>query len=148
MWIFSPLSARHIKTCLGSMYVPEGILPPLFPHLLVLWLFADKNKLKEREIMKIWWGQGRDSNPGILKLTWTSPPPSPLPRSEWWYRLIKNASLYYEKRGRLQFGRTERQTAVSGPSVALVCATMSGMKFTAHMYTQKRGLLLLLFKAV
>ena len=41
-------------------------------------------------------------------------------------RLIKNSLLNYEKSGRLHLGRTERQTATSGLSVALVCTVMSG----------------------
>lgn len=64
-----------------------------FPHLLGLLLFTDKNKLKEGEIMKIWWEHGRDSDPGILKLTWAALPLSLLHRTEWWHGFIKNSSL-------------------------------------------------------
>ncbi len=121
----SPVCVPH-QTSLCSMCKQEWSHSPPFPHLLVLWLFADKNKLKEGEIMKMWWGHGRDSDPGILKLTWAAPPLSPLPRSEWWYRLIKNSSLYYEKSGCLHFGRAERQPPMSGLSVALACTIVSG----------------------
>lgn len=99
-----PLSVCHIA--LLSVPMQDGV-SILFPHLLLLWLFNDKNKLKDGEIMKIWWGLGRDRDPGILKLTWADPPLSPLPRIEWWYGLIKNALLNYEKSGRLHLGRTE-----------------------------------------
>lgn len=79
------LSACQVKLPLCSSRAREKeFFCPIFLNYWPLRLLTDKNKLKEVEIMKARWEQGKDSDPGILKLTWAAPALFLLLYSEWW----------------------------------------------------------------
>lgn len=79
------LSACQVKLPLCSSHAREKeFFCPIFLNYWPLRLLTDKIKLKEVEIMKARWEQGKDSDPGILKLTWAAPVLFLLLYSEWW----------------------------------------------------------------
>lgn len=112
--LLSPVNVPHqtpLSTC------KAGFSP--LPFLIGIFCSFGSSQIKitgRKEIMKIWWARGWDSDPGTLKLTWAAPQLFALAHLEGWYRLIKISSRFYEKSGRLHFGWTERQTDMSGQS--------------------------------